>query len=145
MHDEPSLGELFKRLSADMGDLVRQEVDLAKSEMGRVGSAGGKSAAGFGIALVLSICGALAITAFAIIGLGDLTGGRYALWALIVGVVALAAAGILAKSAINRLKQGIKPQKTLETIREDKAWAGREVQDFKRDVTSDPQLTPAKG
>jgi uncharacterized membrane protein YqjE len=144
-YEEPSLGELFGRLSTDTRNLVQQEIALAKTEMRDVGAAAGKSAMSIGIALILAICGAAALTAFAIIGLGDLTGGYYALWALGVGIVVLAFAGFLAKSAVNRVKKGLKPQQTIETLRENTAWAGREVKDLKRDVTADPQLTPTRG
>ncbi|HUQ19737.1 MAG TPA: phage holin family protein [Gemmatimonadaceae bacterium] len=145
MFEEESLGELFKRLSTDTSDLVRQEIALAKAEFSEVGATAGKSAASFAVSLVLAICGALALTAALIIALGNMTGGRYALWSLIVGAIAVGIAAMLAKGAAARMAKGLKPRETIQTVRETTAWTGRELQDLKSDITNDPQMTPSRG
>src|SRR3712207_9168354 len=89
---EPSLGELFKRLTADTGELIRQEMSLAKVEMREAGATLARDATKIGIAVGFALAGVLAIAAFAGVGLGDLF-ENYWLAALIVGVALLAAGG----------------------------------------------------
>ena len=132
---EPSLGELLARLTTDTGDLVRQEVALARAEMRQVGSTLARDGARIGIALGLALAGALAVTAFLVIALGDLL-NNYWLGALIVGVVLLAVGGFLARGAINDVKRrGVTPEQTLSTLREDAAWAKQEAGAVKRELT----------
>lgn len=133
---EPSLGELLKRLTTDAGDLVREEVNLARAELKQAGSTLASDGAKIGVAVGLALLGALALTAFLVIGLGNLLGGNYWLSALIVGVVLLAVGGLLVRSAVNDVKQrGIMPQRTLATLREDVAWAKQESREVKRELT----------
>jgi uncharacterized membrane protein YqjE len=133
---EPSLGELFGQLSSDAGRLIRQEVALAKTELREAGATLARDGAKIAMAAALGLVGALAAVAFLIIALGDLL-DNYWLSALIVTVVLLGVAAFLAKSAINDIKnRGLKPEVTLQTIREDTDWAKREAQDLKRDLTA---------
>lgn len=132
---EPSLGELLARLTSDTGDLVRQEVALARAEMKQVGATLARDGAKLGIAFELANAGLLAITAFLIIALGNLF-GNYWLSALIIGVLFLAVGGYMSKNALSDIKgRGIMPDQTLSTLREDKAWATREAQEVKRELT----------
>jgi uncharacterized membrane protein YqjE len=134
--NEPSLGELFGQLSADAKRLIQQEVALAKTEMRETGAALAKDGVKIGIAAALGLLGALALVAFAIIGLGDLL-DNYWLSALIVAVVLLGIAAVMGKGAVNDLKRHrMKPEETLETLREDAVWAKREAQGLKSDWTS---------
>ena len=133
---EPSLGELLRRLTTDTGELVRQEVQLAKAEMRQVGSTLAQDGTKIGIALVLALAGVLALTAFLIIVLGDLF-NNYWLAALLVGVVFVAVGGVLAKNAVNDVKRrGLKPEQTIGSLREDAAWAKQEVRAVKRELTT---------
>jgi hypothetical protein len=133
---EPSIGELFGQLSSDAGRLIQQEVALAKAELRETTSMLARDTAKFGVAAALGLLGALAATAFLIIGLGDLLDNYWAS-ALLVTIVYLAIAGFLAKSAMNEIKRrGVKPEQTLATLREDANWAKREAQGLKRDLTS---------
>jgi uncharacterized membrane protein YqjE len=132
---EPSLGELFKSLSSDTSELIRHEMDLAKVEMREAGATLARDAAKIGIAVGLALAGVLALGAFAIVGLGDLF-NNYWVAALIVGVLFLAIGGYLAKNAINDVKErGLKPQKTVETLREDASWVKQEGRELKRELT----------
>jgi uncharacterized membrane protein YqjE len=133
---EPSIGELFGQLSSDASRLIQSEVALAKAELRETTSMLVKDAAKVGVAAALGLLGALAATAFLIIGLGDLLDNYWAS-ALLVTIVYLAVAGFLAKSAMNEIKsRGVKPEETLATLREDASWAKREAQSLKRDLTS---------
>ena len=132
---EPSLGELLRRLTTDTGELVRQEVSLARAEMREVGGRVARDGAKIGVALGLALAGVLALTAFLVIALGDLV-GNYWLGALIVGLVLLAIGGVMAKSAVDDVKRrGIMPQQTVATLKEDAAWAKEEAREVKRELT----------
>lgn len=134
----PSLGELFGQLSADVGQLISQEMTLAKAELRETGSALAKDAAKLGVAAALGLVGLLAATAFVILALGDLL-DNYWLSALIVTVVYLVVAAVLAKGAMADLKtRSVKPERTVATLREDAKWAKREVSGIKREWTSQP-------
>ena len=132
---EPSLGELFKRLTADTGELIRQEMSLAKVEMREAGATLARDATKIGIAVGFALAGVLALAAFAVVGLGDLF-ENYWLAALIVGVALLAVGGYLARNAVNDLKQhGLKPQATVQALRDDASWAKQEGRELKRELT----------
>jgi uncharacterized membrane protein YqjE len=132
---EPSLGELLRRLTTDTGELVRQEVSLARAEMREVGGRVARDGAKIGIALGLALAGVLALTAFLVIALGDLV-GNYWLGALIVGLAMLGIGGFMAKSAVDDVKRrGITPQQTIATLKEDAAWAKDEAREVKRELT----------
>ena len=133
---ESSLGELFGQLSRDAQHLIQQEVALAKAELRETGSALARDGAKIGVAAALGLIGALAATAFVIIGLGDLLDNYWAS-ALLVTVIYLAVAAFLATSAMKDIKgRRMKPEETLETLREDADWAKREARDLKTDWTS---------
>ena len=139
----PSLGELLKRLSSDMGRLVSQELALAKAEMRESVTEAVKGVTKLSIAMALALAGAIALTAFLILGLGAVLDDRYWLSALIVGVVELGLGVMAAKSAIKSMGQAAqKPAETVESLKEDKEWASQEMKDLKREVTSGD--TPAQ-
>jgi uncharacterized membrane protein YqjE len=132
---EPSLGELFKRLSTDTSELIRQEMNLVKVEMREVGTTAARDATKIGVAAGLALAGVLALGAFAVVALGDLF-GNYWLSALIVGVALLAVGSYLAKNAVNDIKQrGLTPQQTMQTLRDDASWAKQEGRELKREIT----------
>lgn len=131
-----SIGELFRRLSSDASHLMRQEISLAKNELRESGQRLGASASRLGMAIGIAIPGMLALTAFLVIGLGDLMDNYWAS-ALIVAVVLLVVAGVIAKKAIAALKSGaIGIPETAGTLREDTQWAKQEVKAFKREFTA---------
>jgi uncharacterized membrane protein YqjE len=143
--EEPSLGELLKRLSNDTGDLISQEIALAKAEIRESATNIGKGAGKFAVALAFGLVGLVALTAFLVIGLGSLTGGYYAAWSLGIGLVEVIIAAIAAKSAMSSMKpRSIKPTDTIETLREDKQWAKREMRDLKHDLTSNPETEQSR-
>ena len=132
---EPPLAELLKRLTTDAGDLVRAEMTLAKAELRQAGSTLAKDATKVGVAAGLALAGALALTAFMIVGLGAAL-DNYWLAALIVGAVLLAIGGFLAKSAVSDIKRrGIMPAQTVDSLREDAQWAKQEAAAVKRELT----------
>lgn len=133
---EPSIGDLLKQLSSDTGELVKQEVALAKAEMRQTGATLARDSAKLGVSFGLAFAGFLALTTFLVAGLGRLLGGNFWLSALIVGVVFLAIGAVLAKGAMADIKaRGLAPDQTVATLRDDAAWAKREAREVKRELT----------
>ena len=121
---EPSLGDLFSRLTQDIGRLLRQEVRLASQEMThkattvakQMGMLAGGGAVAYGGYLFL--LGALTY------GLSSAFGLPIWLSFLIVGVAAVIVGGLLAYKGIETLKRvQLTPQETVDTLKEDIAWA----------------------
>ena len=133
---DQSIGELFRQLTTDSSHLVRQEINLAKTELRETGTRLGQAGAKLGIALGMAIPGVLALTAFLVIGLGDLLNENYWLSALIVGLAFLAIAATLARRAKSALNEGIGVPETAGTLLEDALWAKEEAQAFKRQFTA---------
>lgn len=132
---EPSLGELFTRLSADTGDLIRQQVALARSEIRQTGTTLARDSTKIGVALSLALAGMMALTAFLVVALGNLFDNYWAA-ALVVGAVLLAIGGILARNAVNDVKRrGLAPEQTMDTLRTDATWAKEEAGAVKRELT----------
>lgn len=132
-----SLGELFKQLSTDTAELVRQEATLAKAELAATASAVAHDAVKVGIATGLALAGILALTAFLIVGLGAAL-HNYWLSSLIVGVVILAIGGVMARGAIGDVKRrGLKPAQTLATLQADASWAREQANELKHNLTAD--------
>lgn len=134
--DEPSIGELFGQLSSDAARLVRQEVALAKAELRETGTALAGDAAKLGIAAALALLGAMAATVFLILALGDLF-DNYWLAALLVSGLFLGIAAVLGKNAVDDIKRrSVKPEETIDTLRDDVEWAKRQAQEVKREWKS---------
>ncbi|MFE8911098.1 phage holin family protein [Streptomyces globisporus] len=119
---DPSIGELVGEISEDLTQLVRQEVALAKAEAKESATRAGKAAgllAGSGYAgHLVVLMGSLA----AVFGLAHVVDLAWA--ALIVtGFWALLAA-LLFVVGRRRLKAvSAKPERTVETLKEDARWA----------------------
>lgn len=133
---EPQVTDLIRQLGREGGDLVRSEVALAKLEMREVARQVAVESAKVFAAIALAATGVLALVAAAVIGLGNLLDGRYALAALIVGVVLAAIGGILANNGINGLKQDTSPDQTVDSLKATGRWAGDEFREFKDEIRS---------
>ena len=122
--EERSIGELFGELSQDMGLLVRQEAQLAKTEMqaklSKVTADLVSLAAGGTVALV----GGLALTAFLILLLIDPIGLKPWLSALIVGLVFGIVGWMMLQRGLKELKRtDPTPRRTVDSIKDDIQWA----------------------
>jgi hypothetical protein len=119
--DTRSLGELFSELANETTMLVRQEIQLARTEMTQKATQAGKDVGMIGAGGALAYAGLLALIAALIIGLGELI----PLWlsALIVGLVVVGIGYMLIQRGLTALKQiDPKPQQTIQTLQEDKEW-----------------------
>ncbi|NJD09281.1 MAG: hypothetical protein FIB01_02175 [Gemmatimonadetes bacterium] len=132
--DAPSITSLLKRLGNETGDLVRAEVALAKVEFRELARQAALDAVKVGAAGALALVGAMALVASAVLGLGDILGGRYAVAALVVGLVLLVVGGLLARSGIRSMTRASGPGSALTSLREDRQWAAGELREFRKEL-----------
>jgi hypothetical protein len=120
---EQPLGEVARNLTRDLSLLVRQEVQLAKAEMGQKGRVAAPGLGMIGGAGVVGLMAAGALTAFVVLLLSIFLPEW--LSALIVGVVLAGAAYLLAKRGKQRVEEAGTPvpEQTIETVKEDVEWA----------------------
>lgn len=134
-HDPP-IRDLLRQLAAQGRDLVRGEVALAKLEMRQMGRDLAFDSAKLVGAIALAFAGALALLAAAIIGLGNLLGGQYALSALIIGAATLVIGGVLARAGVAGLRNPRTPDQTINSLKRDREWASHEAREFKEELRS---------
>ena len=129
--DRP-LGELMHRLSDQVSTLLRQEVALAKAELGQKGREAGRAAGFFAAAAVIGLLALGALTALFIMALD----GAIPNWAaaLIVTVVYAVVAGVLAMIGKRRLDEmgSPAPEQAIESTKEDVQWAKTRLQSARR-------------
>ena len=120
---ERPLGEVARDLTRDLSLLVRQEVELAKSEMTQKGRVAAPGLGMIGAAGVVGLMAAGALTAFLVLTLSIVLDEW--LSALIVGAVLAGVAYLLAKQGKERVEEAGAPvpEQTIETVKEDVQWA----------------------
>jgi Putative Actinobacterial Holin-X, holin superfamily III len=116
---EKSASELLRDLSQQTGDLVRQEMELAKAELLEKGKAAGMGAGMFGGAGLVALYAVGALTAAAILALATAVDGWLA--ALIVAAAYGAIAGLLALTGKRKVQQATPPvpEQAIESTKED--------------------------
>ncbi len=126
--DDRSLSDLFAELAHETSTLVRQEVQLAGSEMSQRASQLGKPAAALAVAGAVAYAGFLALVVGVILLLGE-AGLPWWLAAVLVGLALAGAGYLLVQRARADLKQAdLMPRRTIETLKEDGAWAKEQIQ-----------------
>jgi len=129
---EKPIGELIRDLADETSTLVRQELALAKAELAQKGKQMGVGAGMFGGAGVMSLAALGAFTAFfiAVLALAMPVWGS----ALVVTAVYALVAAVLAMAGRTRFAQGTPPvpEETVETVKEDVAWAKTRAQSGRR-------------
>ena len=120
--EQLSLGDLVSRTANDLGQLVRDEIELAKVEIKDEVKTAGKAGALMGAAGLLGYL-ALALVCFAAAwGLAEVMPAGFAF--LIVGAVVAVIAGITFLVGRKDLESfDPVPKQTVETIQEDVKWA----------------------
>jgi len=114
---EPSIGTLVQSATADLSTLIRAEVELAKSEIGKSAKKAGIGAGAFGTAgVVIAFSGFFFGIAFAefLTWLGLIRWISY----LIVWFLLVLLAGIAALVGRRFIKKIEKPERTLETLQD---------------------------
>ncbi|MEJ7601399.1 MAG: phage holin family protein [Kofleriaceae bacterium] len=124
---ERSIGELFGELATETGTLVRQEMQLATTEMGQKAAHAGRQSA-------LILAGGL----LAVVSLVTLAAGIVLLLARVVPLwaSALIVAGIFGAIAYAVVQAGIrglktmnfKPTETIASLKDNKTWATKQLQ-----------------
>lgn len=124
------LGALLRDLAEGSAALVRSEFTLARLEAGEVASRVARGSAFMAIGGVLALLGTLSLLAGVILLIGDqwLSRDRYWLAALIVTVLTGVVAAVLAKLGASHLApSALKPDETVETLKEDREWVKRQL------------------
>lgn len=129
-----SLGDLFRELSQEGRTLVRQEVDLAKTELAEKASVYTRNAAsiaaGGALLLVALMAVGTAVTYGLIVLFDQFLPFEVAVWLgpLVLGaVLGLVGWSMIRKAKEAMAREGLTPQRTLDTLREDKDWLKSKV------------------
>lgn len=124
--EERSLGELFAELARETSSLVRQEVDLAKTEVTQKATRAGRHVGVIGAGAAVAYAGLLAIIAALILGIGLFI----PLWlsALIVGLAVAIIGYVVIQTGLSALKRAdLTPHETIESLKEDTEWAKDQI------------------
>jgi len=120
-HDDRSLGQIVGDISQDLSTLVRQEIDLAKTELRQEATQAGK---GVGMLAGAAVTGLLVLLflSWALTWLLD-NWMPVELAALITAVLWAVVTGVLASTGRKKLREA-NPQlpQTQQTLKEDAAW-----------------------
>jgi hypothetical protein len=132
---ERSLGELIRDLSAETGDLLRKEVELAKTEISEKASRVGTDVGAIALGGAMAFAGGLALLLAAIYGLTALLDTflplGVAVWLapLIVGAVLVGLGYGRIKAATHDLKSvSLAPRQTTQSLQENKQWLKAKIQ-----------------
>ena len=125
--DDRSLGQLLGDLSRQFSTLVRQEIDLARTETTARVTAVSRDAALIGAGAALGYAGLLFLLA-ALVALLIQAGLDPWLSALLVGAVTLAIGGALAWRGREGLRTtSVVPERTIGTLKDDAEWAKEQI------------------
>jgi len=122
VREDRSVGELFKEFTSDISTLMRKEIELArielKEEVGKGARAGGMlgatALAGYMALLMASFAAAWGLAAVMP------TGWAFLIVAVVYGIVA----AVLYSKGRRELRQmQLKPEQTIQTLKEDVQWA----------------------
>jgi hypothetical protein len=127
---ERSIGSLFKELRDETTTLMRQELALAKTEMSEKAKVYGRNAAAIGAGSAVLFAGVivllLAASAALYVGIVYVTGSHYlAGWLsplIVGGLAALIGYAVMQKGITTIKHESPVPQKTVDTLNEDKQW-----------------------
>jgi len=129
LRDDRSLGQILRDLRDETSTLLRQEVDLAKTEMSEKAATVGSNLGSVAVGGAVAFAGALTLLAALTLGLislmSEFMSRDVAMWLapLLVGLVLAAVGYSLIKKALAALKQeGIAPKKTTQSLKENKEW-----------------------
>jgi hypothetical protein len=127
--EEKSLGQLLKELTAETTTLLKQEVELAKTEMGEKASRVGTNVGSVALGGAVLFAGALALLFAAVNALTEILAHVVSLtvaaWLspLLLGLVFGAIGYGMVKKALASLKQeSVTPRRTTESLQENKEW-----------------------
>lgn len=126
-----SLGDTVTGIIQDLQEIVRGEVQLAKTELKEDASTLGKALGMIGAAVFLGLVGFI----FLMLGVTYLLNKSLEMWlaAGIVGVVLLIIGAIVGMVGKNQMQQAkLVPDQTIESVKEDKEWASRQINSVRK-------------
>ena len=117
-----SMPELMRAIATDTSTLVRKEVELARTEImeavtARLKAAGAMAAAGVMLLIAVGFGGAAAAHAL------DGTVSAWAARLIVAGGFLLIAGFAVVFGMVRAKRPAMKPEKTVETVKEDVEWA----------------------
>ena len=125
--DERSLGDLFSDLSRQLGTLIRQEIDLARTETTAKVTSAGRDAALIGAGGAIAYAGVLVLLGAVVLILVRIGLDAW-LAALIVGVIAIGVGAFLIDRGRTRLANvDVVPERAIDTAREEAEWAKEQL------------------
>jgi hypothetical protein len=132
--DDRSIGQLLKELTHETSMLLKQEVNLAKTEMSEKASRVGENLGAVAVGGAVALLGAIGLLLFAINALASLL-SRFmspgiAVWLapLIVGGILAAVGYSMIKKALETLKrESITPKRTTQSLQENKEWLKQKI------------------
>jgi hypothetical protein len=120
LRQERSIGELFGQLTQDLSLLVRQETQLAKTEIQEKISRASRDLVALAAGGIVTLIGGFAITAAIILLLVDPVGLAPWLAALLVGAVLALGGWLMLQKGLRDLKTvDPAPRRTVESVKED--------------------------
>lgn len=129
LRDDRSLGQILRDLRDETSTLLRQEVDLAKTEMSEKAATVGSNLGSVAVGGAVAFAGALTLLAALTLGLislmSEFMSRDVAMWLapLLVGLVLAIVGYSLIKKALQALKQeGLAPKRTTQSLKENKEW-----------------------
>ncbi len=132
--DDRSIGQLLKELTQESSTLLKQEMNLAKTEMSEKASRVGANLGAVAVGGAVAFLGAIALLLAVVYGLTSLLNKFMSLgvaaWLapLIVGAVLAAIGYSFIKKALATLKQeSIAPQRTTQSLQENTAWLKQKI------------------
>ena len=124
LRDERTFGQLMGQLSEDMALLVRQEVQLAKTEISQKVSGAARDLVSLATGGLVTWAGVLALVAGIILLLTEVAGLRAWVAALVVGAALGITGFAMVRNGVRSLKRiDPAPQRTIKTIKDDIQWA----------------------
>lgn len=128
------LVSLLRDLAEDTRILVQQEIQLAKVEATRTAKRVAVDSAWIGAGAAVVAVGGLCLVLALALGLGALL-GSYWLGTLITGGLLVLTGGLMAWKGLHDLQSGgFAPTETVGSLQEDREWAQREVEEFKKGI-----------
>ncbi|HEX6898381.1 MAG TPA: phage holin family protein [Thermoanaerobaculia bacterium] len=134
VRDDRSIGQLLKELTHESSTLLKQEVDLAKTEMSEKASRVGTNLGHVAVGGAVAFLGAIALLLFAVYGLTSLLDQflplGVAVWLapLIIGAILAGVGYSMIKKSLETLKrESVAPKKTTQSLQENKEWLKEKI------------------
>lgn len=125
------LGTIVGEIVADLQDIVRGEVQLAKTELKEDATSAGRGIAFIAGGAIVLIIG----FAYVMLGVIYLLAKAMPMWvaAGIVGIVLLIIGAAVAWAGKDRLSAtNLAPEQTIDSLKEDQEWANRQIKSVKK-------------